>query len=216
MSSTPQSKSTDKNTKSPAELNGTNCEVSSSSKVSEFKCVQSVKAKENTEVAIETAPGTENTKLDAKAAETKMSSDATTRNPLTESAIPPNNDTNRKSSSGSENKTPKTSAPVQNETNNNSKLRARPGKKSTSPTQMYTCGWCSDNKPILKYVLPTLSGENLEFCSEGCIAEFRKAVKKGACKQCGNAIRPAIAPNKEYCSTYCLNKAMPKNGKKVL
>lgn len=101
-----------------------------------------------------------------------------------------------------------------NENSNNAKLRARNvAKKTTSPTQqLSSCGWCSENKSILNYVLPTLSGENLEFCSEMCIAEFRKAVKKGACKQCGNAIRSIVAPNREYCSTYCMNKSRPKNG----
>lgn len=144
-----------------------------------------------------------------------MSSESTSRNPLVESAsIVSNNESNRKSNSGSENKGTKIPANTQNETNNNNnpKLRARAAKKSASPTQMSACGWCSDNKPILKFILPTLSGENLQFCSEMCIAEFRKAVKKGACKQCGSVVRPTVAPNKEYCSLYCMNKAIPKNG----
>lgn len=102
-----------------------------------------------------------------------------------------------------------------NNNNNNSKLRARPTpKKSTSPTnEEAACHWCSDKKDVLKYVMPTLAGENLEFCSESCITEFRKAVKKGACNRCGNAVRPSVAPNREYCSTYCMNKSQPKHGK---
>lgn len=223
MSSSPvQSKNTDKRVKSPTVQSSdskNDCEVSSSSKVSEIKSVQSSRdrTKENTELALvplKSLPSYETSKSDFKLSDCKMSSDQTSRNPLTESAsIPPNNDSNRRSSTGSENKTPK--APVQNEANNNNnpKLRARAAKKSTSPPRMSACGWCSDNKSILKYILPTLSGENLLFCSEMCIAEFRKAVKKGACKQCGNAVRSTNAPNKEYCSTFCMNKAMPKNGK---
>lgn len=209
-----QSESTDKRVKTPVENSGSksDCEVSSSSKVSESSALDGRKdrAKENTESS------SDNAKSDTKSAENKMSSDSTSRNPLTESAlIPPNNETNRRSHNATENKTPKMPANTPNEANNNNnpKLRTRLGKKSTSPTRMSACGWCSDNKPILKYILPTLSGENLQFCSEMCIAEFRKAVKKGACKQCGNVVRPAFAPNKEFCSSYCMNKAMPKNGK---
>lgn len=223
MSSTAQSKSTEKRVKSPIETSESksDCEVSSSSKVNDLKIVQSSKktTKENTEltnVLAKSVPSNDSVKIELKSSDSKMSSDQTNRNPLTEST-PSNNDSNRKNndsnrSGGSDNKTPKSGI---NETNNNNnpKLRARPCKKSTSPTQMSECGWCSDSKPILKYVLPTLSGENLQFCSENCIAEFRKAVKKGACKQCGNAVRSSIAPNKEYCSTFCMNKAMPKNGK---
>lgn len=160
------------------------------------------------------------------------------RNPLTESAVATvsNNDSNRNMSAtttNENNKSPKTSSTnAQNEANNNvnsnnnnnnnnnsnPKLRARTNQSknkstSSSPTQsMPACGWCMDRKPNLKYILPTLSGENLLFCTENCIAEFRKAVKRGACKQCGNAVRPAVAPNKEYCSTFCMNKAIAKNG----
>lgn len=209
-----QSENTDKQVKTPVEHcdSKSDCEVSSSSKVDELNSVQSSKdrAKENTELSYD------NAKSDFKSSEIKMSSDSASRNPLTESAlIPANNETNRRSlSNASENKTPKMTTNPQNETNNNNnpKLRTRLGKKSTSPIRMSACGWCSDNKPILKYILPTLSGENLQFCSEMCIAEFRKAVKKGACKQCGNVVRSGLAPNKEFCSSYCMNKAMPKNG----
>lgn len=224
MSSTAQSKSTEKRVKSPFETSESksDCEVSSSSKVNDSKIVQSSKktTKENTEltnVLAKSMPSNDSVKIELKSTDSKMSSDQTNRNPLTEST-PSNNDSNRKNndsnrSGGSDNKTPKSGTNETNNNNNNPKLRARPCKKSTSPTQMSECGWCSDSKPILKYVLPTLSGENLQFCSENCIGEFRKAVKKGACKQCGNAVRSSIAPNKEYCSTFCMNKAMPKNGK---
>lgn len=224
LSSAAQSKSTEKRVKSPTIENfdsKSDCEVSSSSKTSYIKSVQISRdrTKENTELAsvpIKALPSYEYSKSDFKLSESKMSSDQTSRNPLTESAsIPPNIDANRRSSTGSENKPSK--VPSQNEANNNNnpKLRARAAKKSTSPPRMSACGWCSDNKSILKYILPTLSGENLHFCSEMCIAEFRKAVKKGACKQCGNAVRSTITPNKEFCSTFCMNKAMPKNGKVI-
>lgn len=82
----------------------------------------------------------------------------------------------------------------------------RPSKKSLSTI----CAWCTENKSALKYVLPTQSGKK-EFCSETCIAEFRKAYSKGACQQCDNAIR-ANAPNREFCSTFCMNKFQRRNG----
>lgn len=218
MSSTVQSKSADKQVKSPVEniASKNECEVSSSDKVNDLKAVQNPNegTKENTAVVSvpqKITSSNDNMKPDSKL-ETKMSSESTNRNPLTESAsIPSNNDSNRKSSNGGENKAQKTPANVQNEANNNNnnnpKLRTRPAKKSTSPTPMSACGWCSDSKPALNYILPTLSGENLQFCSEMCIGEFRKAVKKGACKQCGN-----VAKYKDFCSLYCMSKAMPKNG----
>lgn len=88
----------------------------------------------------------------------------------------------------------------------------RGDKAADSPAPAAACGWCHDTRSPLNYILPTLSGESLEFCTEMCIVEFRKAVKKGACKQCGNAIRSMVAPNRDYCSTLCHNKAKPKNG----
>lgn len=100
-----------------------------------------------------------------------------------------------------------------NENNNNNinivpKPRARSsGKKSTSAA---SCTWCHDERAELNFYLPT---GDLEFCSEGCIVEFQKAVKKGACRQCGNVIQSTVAPNRVYCSTACLNKAKPTNGK---
>jgi polycomb protein SCMH1 len=86
-----------------------------------------------------------------------------------------------------------------------SKVRGR--KKLSSPSTQ-ACTWCAEHKTPLKYVLPTQSGKK-EFCSESCIAEFRKACSKGACVQCDNVIR-ANAPNREYCSTFCMNKHQKK------
>lgn len=83
--------------------------------------------------------------------------------------------------------------------------------KTTSPTPLLSCGWCHDTQINLNYILPTLYGESIKFCSEMCIVEFRKVVKKGACKQCGNAIRSIVAPNQDFCSTICLNKSKPEN-----
>lgn len=68
-----------------------------------------------------------------------------------------------------------------------------------------TCTWCSEDKSILKYVLPTPNGDK-QFCSTLCIAEFRKALKKGACSQCGNVVRSNVAPNRKFCSTFCMSK----------
>lgn len=101
-----------------------------------------------------------------------------------------------------------------NDTIGKNRNSGRPIKKSTSPSasvptstaNLLTCAWCNENKPILKYVLP-IPGADKEFCSELCISEFRKARKKGACNQCGNVIRPNVAPNTEFCSTFCFNKS---------
>lgn len=95
----------------------------------------------------------------------------------------------------------------------NGKSRSSGGKKQSSPIKQIqspqTCTWCAETKTPLKYVLPTQNGKK-EFCSEGCIAEFRKAYSKGACVECDNAIR-ANAPNREFCSTFCLNKNKKKS-----
>ncbi|SPP88416.1 blast:Polycomb protein Scm [Drosophila guanche] len=80
--------------------------------------------------------------------------------------------------------------------------RGRPAKRAT-------CTWCAEGKLPLQYVLPTQTGKK-EFCSETCIAEFRKAYSKGACSQCDNVIRDG-APNKEFCSIMCMNKHQKKN-----
>lgn len=94
----------------------------------------------------------------------------------------------------------------------NGKSRSSAGKKSPIKQQIQspqTCTWCAETKTPLKYVLPTQNGKK-EFCSEACIAEFRKAYSKGACIECDNAIR-ANAPNREFCSTFCLNKNKKKS-----
>lgn len=92
----------------------------------------------------------------------------------------------------------------------NGKSRSSSGKKSPIKIQApQTCTWCAETKTPLKYVLPTQNGKK-EFCSETCIAEFRKAYNKGACVECDNAIR-ANAPNREFCSTFCMNKNKKKN-----
>lgn len=92
----------------------------------------------------------------------------------------------------------------------NGKSRSSSGKKSPIKIQApQTCTWCAETKTPLKYVLPTQNGKK-EFCSESCIAEFRKAYSKGACVECDNAIR-ANAPNREFCSTFCMNKNKKKS-----
>lgn len=177
------------------------------------------KTKENTSIA-------DKSKTDRNSIDSNKSSNdsASSRNPLSESASSIN-ESNRKNSTSSnessnEDKSSEKLSPLDSSNNNNDtpKLREfrRSAKKSASPTQLVICAWCDKSKPVLKYILPTLSGENLEFCSEECLAQFRKAVKKGACKLCGNAIRPSVAPNREYCSAFCLNKSLPKNGKKSI
>ncbi|XP_058061705.1 polycomb protein Scm [Anopheles bellator] len=70
------------------------------------------------------------------------------------------------------------------------------------------CALCLETKNPLKYVLPTQSG-NKEFCSEACIADYRKACGKGTCLQCDNVVR-ANAPNSFFCSTFCMKKEMKK------
>ncbi|XP_067633541.1 polycomb protein Scm [Eurosta solidaginis] len=87
--------------------------------------------------------------------------------------------------------------------NGNQRSRGRPAKRAT-------CTWCGESKQLLQYVLPTQNGKK-EFCSETCIAEFRKAYNKGACTQCDNVIREG-APNKDFCSVMCMNKHQKKNG----
>uniref|UniRef100_A0A182JCR0 Uncharacterized protein n=1 Tax=Anopheles atroparvus TaxID=41427 RepID=A0A182JCR0_ANOAO len=48
------------------------------------------------------------------------------------------------------------------------------------------CAWCLEQKHPLRYVLPTHGGKK-EFCSEKCIAAYRKAYSNGTCIQCDNA-----------------------------
>lgn len=49
--------------------------------------------------------------------------------------------------------------------------------KSGRPRNKSCCTWCVESKQSLKYVLPTQNGKK-EFCSETCLAEFRKAYSK--------------------------------------
>ncbi|CAH1982509.1 unnamed protein product [Acanthoscelides obtectus] len=86
-----------------------------------------------------------------------------------------------------------------------SKIRG-PGRP---PKKIISCTWCNETKLPLKYVYPTTNGKK-EFCSENCLAEFRKAYIKGACIQCDNVIRGFNSPSKGYCSTYCMNKHQKK------
>lgn len=97
------------------------------------------------------------------------------------------------------------STPTSSSQNNNGNQRSR-GR----PAKRATCTWCGESKQLLQYVLPTQNGKK-EFCSETCIAEFRKAYNKGACTQCDNVIREG-APNKDFCSVMCMNKHQKKNG----
>ncbi|XP_045522403.1 polycomb protein Scm [Pieris brassicae] len=77
-----------------------------------------------------------------------------------------------------------------------------------------TCTWCGESKTPLKYVLPTENTKK-EFCSETCLSEFRQAYSKGACLHCDNVIRGNAPSNKNFCSTYCLNKYQKKNEKRT-
>ncbi|CAH1118812.1 unnamed protein product [Phaedon cochleariae] len=90
---------------------------------------------------------------------------------------------------------------------NNTSTKVRgPGRP---PKKIVSCTWCNETKLPLKYVFPTTNGKK-EFCSETCLAEFRKAYVKGACILCDNVIRGNNSPSKEYCSTYCMNKHQKK------
>lgn len=106
-----------------------------------------------------------------------------------------------KSSESSDEKRRNIESPSMNGKSRSSSGNKSPIKQAQSPQQ---CTWCLESRTPLKYVLPTQNGKK-EFCSETCIAEFRKAYSKGACVECDNAIR-ANAPNREFCSTFCLNK----------
>lgn len=99
-------------------------------------------------------------------------------------------------------------SPSSNGNSSNSKSRGRPGRKPQTSQQTTTCTWCGEGKQPLQYVLPTQNGKK-EFCSESCLAEFRKAYSKGACINCDNVIR-ATAPNRDYCSTHCMQKHQKK------
>ncbi|XP_018328250.1 polycomb protein Scm-like isoform X2 [Agrilus planipennis] len=93
---------------------------------------------------------------------------------------------------------------------NNSMAPAKIRGPGRPPKKTVSCTWCNEGKQPLKYVLPTTSGKK-EFCSETCLAEFRKAYMKGACLNCDNVIRANSSGNKDYCSTYCMNKHQKKS-----
>ncbi|CAG9865136.1 unnamed protein product [Phyllotreta striolata] len=94
--------------------------------------------------------------------------------------------------------------------NNNNTSISKSRGPGRPPKKITSCTWCNETKLPLKYVFPTTNGKK-EFCSETCLAEFRKAYVKGACVQCDNVIRGNNnAPSKEYCSTYCMNKHQKK------
>ncbi|CAO1405906.1 unnamed protein product [Diamesa serratosioi] len=78
------------------------------------------------------------------------------------------------------------------------------GRNAKKPPPATVCTWCNESKTPLKYVLPTQTGKK-EFCSESCIAEFRKAYNKGACIVCDNVLR-SNAPTREHCSSFCLQR----------
>uniref|UniRef100_A0A182QC87 SAM domain-containing protein n=1 Tax=Anopheles farauti TaxID=69004 RepID=A0A182QC87_9DIPT len=84
---------------------------------------------------------------------------------------------------------------------------ASPGNNNGVPNSALTCGWCLEVKDKLLFVLPMPGGKK-EFCSEPCIADYRK-LSKGACIQCDNIIR-ANAPRANICSTFCLKKFQKK------
>lgn len=94
--------------------------------------------------------------------------------------------------------------------NNNSPTATKVRGPGRPPKKIISCTWCNEGKLPLKYVYPTTNGKK-EFCSETCLAEFRKAYIKGACLQCDNVIRGSSNPNKDYCSVYCMNKHQKKN-----
>jgi polycomb protein SCMH1 len=108
-------------------------------------------------------------------------------------------ETTSSSSTSDESKSGSTSSQM------NGKSRSSSGKKSpVKQIQSPPCTWCMETKTPLKYVLPTQNGKK-EFCSESCIAEFRKSYNKSTCLECDNVVR-ANAPSQQYCSAFCLNK----------
>ncbi|KAK9884732.1 hypothetical protein WA026_007577 [Henosepilachna vigintioctopunctata] len=85
---------------------------------------------------------------------------------------------------------------------------ATPGKQrgpGRPPKKIISCTWCNESKLPLKYILPKTNGQK-EFCSETCLAEFRKAYVKGACLQCDNVMSGNNPVSKEYCSLLCMSK----------
>ncbi|KAH8382301.1 hypothetical protein KR009_002777 [Drosophila setifemur] len=115
----------------------------------------------------------------------------------------------RDSSSGGNGGSNSSSSNANAPANANATSPASTQRQRGRPAKRATCTWCGEGKLPLQYVLPTQTGKK-EFCSETCIAEFRKAYSKGACTQCDNVIRDG-APNKEFCSIMCMNKHQKKN-----
>lgn len=125
----------------------------------------------------------------------------------------PSGNSNSNSSSDSQQSSGNNSGSSTTTGTSGNKGRNRSVKKpSSGGTQQpnSTCTWCGEAKDPLQYVLPTQNGKK-EFCSESCLGEFRKAYSKGACINCDNVIRTQTAPNRDYCSTYCMNKHQKKN-----
>lgn len=95
--------------------------------------------------------------------------------------------------------------------------KPKPGTRGRPPkNKVPCCTWCREMKSTLKYVLPTQHGKK-EFCSESCLAEFRKAYLKGSCLHCDNLIsdnpiRLEVqgSATKNFCSTICLSKYQKK------
>lgn len=84
-------------------------------------------------------------------------------------------------------------------------VRGRPVQKKPR------CTWCGSNASPLKYVIPTKECKK-EFCSEKCLAEFRKTLLKVTCAQCDGQVRgtPLLfevqnQPSKHFCTPSCLN-----------
>lgn len=79
------------------------------------------------------------------------------------------------------------------------------------------CAWCEDNKKDLKYCLNTGQGRK-DFCSDTCMAEYKKAYIKSTCAICGTSIEGSPVQIeehgqiKELCSTECFQKYQLKEG----
>lgn len=93
--------------------------------------------------------------------------------------------------------------------NNNTPTGPKVRGPGRPPKKIVSCTWCNESKLPLKYVLPTTNGKK-EFCSETCLAEFRKPCNRGSCLQCANVIRINNNPLKGFCSTFCMSKYQKK------
>uniref|UniRef100_A0A1W7RA05 Polycomb protein SCMH1 n=1 Tax=Hadrurus spadix TaxID=141984 RepID=A0A1W7RA05_9SCOR len=87
------------------------------------------------------------------------------------------------------------------------------GKGRTKPF----CAWCEDNKKDLKYCLNSGQGRK-DFCSDTCMAEYKRAYIKSNCAVCETIIlgSPVQIEEhgqiKELCSTECFQKYQIKEG----